>query len=50
MMCWNQNEKGIPRIINATTQDVTGGTITCTSFVAANGKVYYDWIPAIKLV
>jgi len=25
------------------------GWINCTEFVDANGKVYYDWIPAIKL-
>jgi parallel beta-helix repeat protein len=25
------------------------GTITCDKFIDANGKVYYDWIPAIKL-
>ncbi|NQE04881.1 hypothetical protein C5S32_03325 [ANME-1 cluster archaeon GoMg1] len=25
------------------------GIINCTSFVDANGKIYYDWIPAIRL-
>ncbi|NQE05158.1 Cell surface glycoprotein [ANME-1 cluster archaeon GoMg1] len=25
------------------------GTITCDKFIDANGKVYYDWIPAIRL-
>ena len=25
------------------------GTITCTKFIDANGKVYYDWLPAIRL-
>ena len=25
------------------------GTITCDKFIDANGKVYYDWIPTIKL-
>ena len=25
------------------------GTITCDKFVDANGRVYYDWIPAIRL-
>ncbi|MFV9677833.1 MAG: hypothetical protein ACNYVW_09315, partial [Methanosarcinales archaeon] len=39
-----------PQIIHATSKEVTGGTITCSSFVVANGKVYYDWIPAIRLV
>jgi hypothetical protein len=38
-----------PQIIHATSKDVTGGTITCTSFVDANGKTYTDWIPAIRL-
>ncbi|MHC1610800.1 MAG: hypothetical protein ACXQTW_04260 [Candidatus Methanospirareceae archaeon] len=37
-------------ISNAKSKDVTGGgTITCTSFVDANGKTYTDWIPAIRL-
>jgi hypothetical protein len=39
-----------PQIIHAKSKNVTGGTITCSSFVDANGKVYYDWIPAIKLI
>jgi len=30
-------------------EKATGGTITCTEFRDANGKVYYDWIPAIRL-
>jgi len=38
-----------PQIIHAKSKDVIGGTITCTSFVDANGKVYNDWIPAIRL-
>ena len=38
-----------PQIIHAESKDVTGGTITCTSFEDANGKVHYDWIPAIRL-
>jgi hypothetical protein len=38
-----------PRIIHTESKDVTGGTITCTSFVDANGDVHYDWIPAIRL-
>ncbi|MFZ2070157.1 MAG: NosD domain-containing protein [Halobacteriota archaeon] len=25
------------------------GTITCDIFIDANGRIYYDWIPAIKL-
>ena len=38
-----------PQIIHEPGKDVTGGTITCTSFVDANGKTYTDWIPAIRL-
>ena len=38
-----------PQIIHAKSKDVTGGTITCTEFVDANGKRYDNWIPAIRL-
>ena len=38
-----------PQIIHEESKDVTGGTITCTKFVDANGKEYNDWIPAIRL-
>ena len=38
-----------PQIIHESSKDVTGGTITCTLFEDANGKVHYDWIPAIRL-
>ena len=38
-----------PQILHASSKQVTGGTITCTRFVDANGKVYNDWIPAIRL-
>ena len=38
-----------PQIIHAKSKDVTGGTITCTSFVDANGEAYTDRIPAIRL-
>ena len=31
------------------TLTVPDGEITCTKFIDANGKVYYDWIPAIRL-
>ena len=37
------------QIIHEPSKNVTGGTITCTSFVDANGKMYTDWIPAIRL-
>ena len=38
-----------PQIIHERTANVTGGTITCSQFTDANGKVYIDWIPAIRL-
>ena len=38
-----------PQIIHESTFNATGGTITCDKFIDANGKIYYDWIPAIKL-
>jgi hypothetical protein len=37
-----------PQILHATSKEVTGGTITCSSFVDANGNIYTDRIPAIK--
>ncbi len=38
-----------PQILHAASKEVTGGTITCTSFVDANGKRYRNRIPAIRL-
>lgn len=39
-----------PQIIHEQEYEkATGGTITCTEFVDANGNVYNDWIPAIRL-
>ncbi|KAF5434952.1 CASH domain-dontaining protein [Candidatus Methanophagaceae archaeon] len=38
-----------PQILHAASKEVTGGTITCTSFVDANGKRYSNRIPAIRL-
>ena len=39
-----------PQIIHQHEANVTGGTITCTEFIDANGKIYReDWIPAIIL-
>jgi|LGVF01.1.fsa_nt_gb parallel beta-helix repeat protein len=38
-----------PQILHATSKEVTGGTITCSSFVDTNGNIYTDWIPAISL-
>jgi parallel beta-helix repeat protein len=37
-----------PQIIHETPFNATGGTITCDKFIDANGRIYYDWIPAIK--
>jgi len=38
-----------PQIHHNKTLTVPDGEITCTKFIDANGRVYYDWIPAIKL-
>ena len=38
-----------PQIIHARSKPVTGGLINCTTFTDANGKIYDDWIPAIRL-
>jgi branched-chain amino acid transport system substrate-binding protein len=38
-----------PQIIHEREFNATGGTITCTKFMDANGKEHYDWIPAIRL-
>lgn len=38
-----------PQIIHNQTFKNEYGTITCTKFTDANGRVYYDWIPAVKL-
>ncbi|MCK4731501.1 MAG: hypothetical protein KAT65_03495 [Methanophagales archaeon] len=38
-----------PQIVHETPFDTTRGTITCSEFTDANGKIYYDWIPAIRL-
>ena len=38
-----------PQIHHWDELEVEGGTIRCTKFTDANGKIYYDWIPAIKL-
>ena len=40
-----------PQIYHTDELDVASGTgtITCDKFIDANGRVYYDWIPAIKL-
>ncbi|MFZ2071338.1 MAG: PKD domain-containing protein [Halobacteriota archaeon] len=38
-----------PQIIHADSKTVAGGTITCDTFVDANGNIYTDWIPAVRL-
>jgi predicted secreted protein len=38
-----------PQIIHEPSWNATGGVITCSEFVDANGKRYGGWIPAIKL-
>ncbi|KAF5435356.1 hypothetical protein C5S36_03325, partial [Candidatus Methanophagaceae archaeon] len=38
-----------PQIIHKHSHAADNGTITCTEFTDANGKKYYDWIPAIRL-
>ena len=38
-----------PQIIHESPFNATGGTITCDKFTDANGGIYYDWIPAIRL-
>jgi parallel beta-helix repeat protein len=38
-----------PQIIHESGKEVTGGIINCTQFTDANGKIYNDWIPAIRL-
>ena len=38
-----------PQIIHEKEFNATGGIITCDKFIDANGKIYNDWIPAIRL-
>jgi hypothetical protein len=38
-----------PQIYHSQSVSIPEGTITCTQFTDANGKIYYDWIPAIRL-
>ncbi|MDI6905756.1 MAG: hypothetical protein QMD13_09825 [Candidatus Bathyarchaeia archaeon] len=37
-----------PQIIHESPFNATGGITTCANFTDANGKKYYDWIPAVK--
>ncbi|KAF5434033.1 hypothetical protein C5S35_15335, partial [Candidatus Methanophagaceae archaeon] len=39
-----------PQIIHSQPFTNEYGTITCTQFTDANGVIYGDWIPAIRLV
>ncbi|MCK4736526.1 MAG: hypothetical protein KAT65_29000 [Methanophagales archaeon] len=38
-----------PQIHHTPALPTANGWINCTKFVDANGRVYYDWIPAIKV-
>ena len=38
-----------PQIIHNQRLTTENGTITCTEFTDANGKIYNNWIPAIRL-
>jgi len=38
-----------PQIHHTPALPTANGWINCTKFTDANGKIYYDWIPAIKL-
>ncbi|MCD6203740.1 MAG: hypothetical protein J7I99_05215 [Methanophagales archaeon] len=38
-----------PQIHHNTSLLTPNGWINCTKFVDANGKIYDDWIPAIRL-
>ncbi len=38
-----------PQIIHKKEFNATGGRITCSEFIDANGKRYDNWIPAIRL-
>jgi len=39
-----------PQIHHTDRLEIDNGVITCISFKDVNGKIHYDWIPAIKLV
>ena len=38
-----------PQIHHNTTLTVPDGEISCAEFIDANGRIYYNWIPAIRL-
>jgi parallel beta-helix repeat protein len=38
-----------PQIIHEPEFNATGGRITCTAFTDINGRIYNNWIPAIRL-
>ena len=38
-----------PQIIHKKEIRVEGGIMTCKEFVNSNGRVYYDWIPSVRL-
>ncbi|MEA2032635.1 MAG: hypothetical protein U9N41_03510, partial [Euryarchaeota archaeon] len=37
-----------PQIHHTNELDADGGTIKCQEFIDANGKVYNNWIPAVR--
>ncbi|RZN39008.1 MAG: hypothetical protein EFT35_04120 [Methanophagales archaeon ANME-1-THS] len=39
-----------PQVHHTPALPTANGWMNCSSFVDANGKIYYDWIPAIKLL
>ncbi|KAF5437989.1 hypothetical protein C5S35_01235, partial [Candidatus Methanophagaceae archaeon] len=38
-----------PQIHHTAALQTTNGWINCTEFTDANGKIYGDWLPAIRL-
>jgi hypothetical protein len=38
-----------PQIHHTSALSTASGRLNCTEFIDANGKKYYDWIPAIRL-
>jgi hypothetical protein len=46
---WSITAGSYPQIIHESSYNATGGVITCTEFVAINGKRHERWIPAIRL-
>jgi len=47
--CYTIRTGSYPQIHHNKALTVPDGEITCSEFIDANGKVYYNWIPAIRL-